>query len=117
MIFTSRFFKVIAGLAILFSAACSAQPTGIDLEKLDDASRHAVRRAVELVMEAKNVRAEDVEVLSAEAVDWPDSSLGLPEPGMMYAQVITPGHRVRLKAKTDEILEVHTSGTRAILKH
>ena len=31
-----------------------------------------------------------------EAVDWGDASLGCPEPGMMYAQVITPGHRVVL---------------------
>lgn len=31
-----------------------------------------------------------------EAVEWGDASLGCPEPGMMYAQVITPGHRVVL---------------------
>ncbi len=33
-------------------------------------------------------------VVSAEAVDWPDSSLGCPQPDMMYLQVITPGYQV-----------------------
>ena len=34
--------------------------------------------------------------VAVEAVEWGDASLGCPEPGMMYAQVITPGHRVVL---------------------
>ena len=37
---------------------------------------------------------EDIRVETIEAVDWPDPSLGMPAPGMMYAQVITPGFRV-----------------------
>ena len=32
------------------------------------------------------------------AVDWRDSSLGCPKPGMAYLDVITPGHRVTLRA-------------------
>ncbi len=28
------------------------------------------------------------------AVDWPDSSLGVPVPGRIYAPVITPGYRL-----------------------
>jgi hypothetical protein len=39
-----------------------------------------------------------VGVLVAEARDWPDSSLGCPEDGMMYTQVITPGYRVVVEA-------------------
>jgi hypothetical protein len=35
-------------------------------------------------------------VVKAEAVDWPDGSLGCPELGMMYIQVITPGYQVVL---------------------
>ena len=44
------------------------------------------------------VDLESVEVLAVEAVEWPDSSLGCPSPGMMYAQVITPGYRILLEA-------------------
>jgi hypothetical protein len=33
-----------------------------------------------------------ISLLALEAVEWRDSSLGCPQPGMMYAQVITPGY-------------------------
>ncbi|MGD9497183.1 MAG: hypothetical protein AB7Y46_12870 [Armatimonadota bacterium] len=40
-----------------------------------------------------------IEVLEVEAVQWPDGSLGLPEPGMMYTQAIVPGWRIVLGAQ------------------
>ena len=56
------------------------------------------------------VPAEVVGIVSAEAVDWPDASLGCPQPGMGYAQVVTPGFRFLLKVGEDEY-EVHTDET------
>ena len=47
-------------------------------------------------------------VTSAEAVIWPDSSLGCPEPGMMYAQALVPGYRIRIQAGS-ELLDYHAS--------
>jgi hypothetical protein len=44
------------------------------------------------------IPAQTITVQSVEAVEWPDTSLGCPQPGMMYAQVITPGCRVVLLA-------------------
>jgi hypothetical protein len=37
---------------------------------------------------------KEVVVISVEVVDFSDSSLGCPQPGMAYLQVITPGHKV-----------------------
>lgn len=37
------------------------------------------------------VSADDIEVVEARQVTWPDASLGCPEPGMVYAQVLTRG--------------------------
>lgn len=54
-----------------------------------------------------DVPVEEVSVLQVEPVEWSDSSLGCPEPGKMYAQVITPGYRVMLKAKS-RTYEYHT---------
>jgi hypothetical protein len=46
-----------------------------------------------------NVRQESIELAGAiEDVTWPDTSLGCPEPGMMYAQVLTPGYRFKLQS-------------------
>lgn len=40
----------------------------------------------------------NVTLAKAEAVEWPDTSLGVPEPDKMYAPVITPGFRIVLSA-------------------
>lgn len=40
----------------------------------------------------------EIQVVEAQAVTWPDSSLGCPEPGRMYLQVLTPGYRIVLEA-------------------
>jgi hypothetical protein len=59
--------------------------------------------------------AEDrITVMEATPVDWPDASLGCPEPGKMYAQMITSGHRVRLSAE-GKTYEVHVAGSRAVM--
>ena len=39
-----------------------------------------------------------VQVISVDATDWSDTSLGCPQPGMFYAQVITPGYLIVLAA-------------------
>ena len=46
-------------------------------------------------------------VESAEQREWRDSSLGCPQPGMFYAQVITPGYLV-IVAGGGKRLEYHT---------
>lgn len=44
------------------------------------------------------ISIDEIEVLSAESVGWPDSSLGCPQPGMAYLQVLTDGYRIILEA-------------------
>jgi hypothetical protein len=54
---------------------------------------------VALVTEDLTARTgAEVTLVSAEYVKWPDASLGNPEPGMAYAQVITPGYKIILIA-------------------
>ncbi len=61
------------------------------------------------------VAVEDVRIVEFQAVEWRDSSLGCPEPGKMYMQVITPGYRVVLEAG-GQTYEYHTNqGNRAVL--
>ena len=42
------------------------------------------------------VDPDDLEVISAEEVTWPDGSLGCPEPGMSYTQALVDGSKVVL---------------------
>lgn len=50
----------------------------------------------------------DIEVVSVEAVDWPDACLGVYSPEIMCATVITPGYRVVLAVDGQEY-EFHTN--------
>lgn len=63
---------------------------------LQDAARRTQRDAAQL------------RVTLAEAVTWPDGSLGCPQPGRQYAQVLVEGYRIRIGAGT-ATLEYHAS--------
>jgi hypothetical protein len=64
-------------------------------------------------LRARGGSRDEAEVQSVQQVDWPDASLGCPEPDRMYAQVITPGYRVVLGLEGREF-EYHIAGTRAV---
>jgi len=62
----------------------------------DDArARESVSRALEEL--ARVAGGATVEVLLVEPATWPDASLGWPEEGRSYAQMLTEGHRVVAK--------------------
>ncbi len=44
------------------------------------------------------ITATAITVARTESVEWRDSSLGCPQPGYMYTQVITPGYLIVLQA-------------------
>lgn len=44
----------------------------------------------------EGIPLEKVILLRVDAVEWGDTSLGCPEPGKFYAQVITSGYRIIL---------------------
>ena len=67
-------------------------PLVVDLGKIELA---ALRSALSKTLQ---VSEKVIVTVVVEPVEWGDTSLGCPEPGMMYAQVITPGHRVVLAA-------------------
>jgi hypothetical protein len=52
-----------------------------------------------------------IAVQSVEAVEFPDTSLGVPEPDRMYAQVIMAGYIIRLVVD-NTVYEYHGSGDR-----
>lgn len=61
------------------------------------------------------VEPSSVTVTSIEAVDWPDSALGCPEEGGVYAPVISPGYRIIVTDGTTS-LEYHTGPNDAFVQ-
>ena len=54
------------------------------------------------------ISVEEVALVEYTAVEWSDSSLDCPQPGMEYLQVITPGYRIVLQAN-NQSYEYHTN--------
>ncbi len=72
-----------------FSGLSSSVPVPGDAEPV-------VKLAKEDLASRKGIDKDDITVVNIESVDWPDAGLGCPEPGKVYAQVVTPGYRIFL---------------------
>lgn len=59
-----------------------------------------------------NLQAQDITVVEAQPVTWANPALGMPAPGRVYLQMMTPGFRVILQARNTQYL--YTTSSRAI---
>ena len=73
-----------------------------------------------LVIQAKedlahrlSIPIDQIEVLEAKSVVWPDASLGCPQPGMRYKQVPVDGALIRLQTN-GQVHEYHSGGGRGL---
>ena len=80
----------------------------------DSGRDEAIRLAKGTLSRTLAVGEGDLQLEEAVAVDWPDASLGCPQAGMAYAQMITPGYKVTLRAG-DASHEVHVAGAKAVI--
>lgn len=64
---------------------------------VDPALADVVDLAVTELADRLGVAEDAIAVRSAEGVSWGDTSLGCPQPGMRYAQVVTEGTRIVLE--------------------
>jgi hypothetical protein len=72
----------------------------------------AVQLAEQDLANRLGVPVSDISVVSVNSVSWPDSSLGLPQPGMAYSQMVTPGYNIQLQVN-NQTYDYHSdSGTR-----
>lgn len=83
-------------------------------EPLTDVERAAAQVAIEALATELGVPKEQVLVDTVRDVEWRDSSLGCPKPGVAYLSVITPGHRVTLRVDR-QVHVVHEADNRAFV--
>ena len=67
----------------------------------------AIRQALADASQRTGRPTDELQIVSAESVTWPDGSLGCPQPGMAYTQALVPGFRVRVRAG-EELLDYHS---------
>ncbi|MEZ4619795.1 MAG: YbaY family lipoprotein [Caldilineaceae bacterium] len=108
--------RVAPGMTTFIPADDSAPAAGsapADPPTLSAAEEDLVNAAMALIADETGVDAAALTVSAVEAVEWPDSSLGCPEAGMMYMQVITPGYRITFVDDSGMTYEVHTGSDAA----
>jgi hypothetical protein len=66
-------------------------------EKVSDIA-DAVAYATKDLAERLGIGRDTIKIAESGAATWPDASLGLREPGKMYAQALCEGYRVVLEA-------------------
>lgn len=58
---------------------------------------------------------DQITVVSADPVYWSDASLGCPQPGVTYQQVVTPGYRVTLVVN-GTVYTYHTDTVQTVIR-
>lgn len=89
-----------------------AQPPGGE-PPVPGEGRTVVRLAKEDIARREGGRPDEVTLVAIEATEWRDASLGVREPGKLYAQVITPGYRLELEFRGRRFV-YHTSTSAAV---
>ncbi len=102
-------------VALMLAASCASHdvrpnPTA----QTDPAAESLLRLARADLAQRLGVSAGDVTVVSISARDFSDASMGVPQAGQMYAQVITPGYVIVLAVHGQEYT-YHGSGSRIVL--
>lgn len=92
---------------ILAALLLAAQLTTVVADPAIDSPEVIARRTV---TDAFRVAPGSVRVISSVPRDFADASLGCPQPGMAYAQVITPGYQVLIEADSRRF-DVRIAGT------
>lgn len=89
-------------------------PVISDTVELIPGSEQAIAAAVADLSEKTGLPADEIRLISIESVEWSDTSLGCPQEGFMYAQVITPGYLIVLEAQGQQY-EYHTNQTDQVI--
>lgn len=79
---------------------------------LSATEQQLVAQAMELVATESGIAIAELILTKIEAIEWPDASLGCPQPDTMYTQVITPGYQITLTDSQGTVYAVH-SGSQA----
>jgi hypothetical protein len=67
-----------------------------------------IERAKEDLAQRLSLPVTQITLVDAVEVEWSDSSLDCPQPGMEYLQVVTPGYRIQLEY-AGIVYEYHSS--------
>jgi hypothetical protein len=78
------------------------------------ALQNLIEKAKDDLTKRLSITATEINVAKAAEVTWPDSSLGCPQEGMLYAQILTPGYLILLEY-ANNLYEYHAGRGSAVI--
>jgi hypothetical protein len=87
-----------AALIIMKSAVATAPTIGETSPVKGEVPQTILESILKEAAALAKVDREEIKIVRAESVVWSDGSLGCPEPGMMYTQVLVNGYWVVIEA-------------------
>ncbi len=84
-------FKILACGVFYFATACQGDSSASAQESNTSSPQALAKKILGHELKAPE---KDINVVSVENMTWGDSSLGCPEPGKFYAQMLVDGHLV-----------------------
>ena len=110
----------------LLLAACNTETVEAEAPKVmtsqgeitapDAGQSELAELAIDTLAAELGVPRDRIRVDTIRTVDWPDSSIGCPQPGEAYLQVITPGHKITLRVDGKFYFVHEAKGRAAVCK-
>ena len=91
-----------------------AEPSILSTGTPPPAAQEMLRLSVEALSRMLNINTDQISVVEAVPVIWPDASLGCPKPAIDYIRVETPGYRIVLES-SGQLYNYHTDETRRVV--
>lgn len=118
-------FAPLAAIVAALLAGCNDEiadnPTGLQFvagqgsaEQLTAEQRDGAQLAIDALAADLGIAKDKIAIDTIRPVEWRDSSIGCPQPGQAYLQVITPGHKITLRVDK-QIHVVHEANNRAFV--
>lgn len=115
--------KLLLGISLMIMvlAACAPRAAATQEPVIVEQPTHiqtdltpAQRIAISTLAKNLGVSPDKIKLISTEAVDWPDSCLGVSTPGIMCSQVVTSGFRIKLEVNGRQV-EYHTNQDASVI--
>ncbi|MEL6301580.1 MAG: hypothetical protein AAFV47_08535 [Pseudomonadota bacterium] len=84
------------------------------IQPLSEEDKAAAKLGLDALAEHLGIDADTITVDTVRTIQWRDSSIGCPQPGEAYGQVVTPGHKITLRVD-DDIHVAHEANGRAFI--
>jgi len=104
-------FATLCGSSCVTAPALMASPH--PSVSIPSEAQQAIAQARADAASRTGIEADSWRAVEVTTREWPDAGLGCPEPGKLYAQVLTPGYAITLEARSRRL--VYHSGAGRIV--